>query len=442
MAGSRLAVVGLGYVGLPLACALADKGNAVIGVDIDAKRVKKINGGRSPMVGKEPGLDELLAKVVRDGRLTAVEDIRKASGADAFFVCVDTPVGKDHKADLNILKTVSRQLGEVIGKRCLVSIESTLPPRTMADVVIPLLQNAQGLKAGRDFHVVHCPERVMPGRLLLNMKSYSRVLGGIDQASIEAALVYYRQLVDAEIFPTDLLSAELCKTVENTYRDVQIAFANEVALICEQLGADVYEVRRLVNTCPFRDMHIPGSGVGGHCLTKDPWLLLSAVKEPDGLISTARGINDSMPDHLTKLALDCLKEKGIALKNAKIALMGLSFLRDSDETRNSPSKTVIDRLNKKTKLAVHDPFAQEEYKVKTTRSIEKALKGSDCAIFVTDHSEYLKLDLNWIRKLMRTPIIVDGRNIFSAEACRAAGFTYRGIGKGVASKVISRRKGA
>ncbi|MDD1771058.1 MAG: nucleotide sugar dehydrogenase, partial [Methanomassiliicoccales archaeon] len=363
-------------------------------------------------------------------------------GSKAFFVCVDTPVGKDKKADLTILKTVSVQLGKVLGKGCLVSVESTLPPRTMTDVVIPLLEEGQGLKAGRDFHVVHCPERVMPGRLLLNMKSYSRVLGGIDQASIEAALVYYRQLVEAEIFPTDLTSAELCKTVENTYRDVQIAFANEVALICEQLGADAYNVRRLVNTCPFRDMHLPGSGVGGHCLTKDPWLLLSAVNEADGLISRARQINDSMPEHLADLVEESLKEAGIKLKDARLSVMGLSFLRDSDETRNSPSKVVIDRFDGKAKaVVVHDPFAQESYKVKITRQVEEALRGSDCAIFVTDHSEYLRLDLKRIKAQMRTPIIVDGRNIFNAEKCRAAGLAYRGIGKGAKPKVTSGRKG-
>jgi len=189
-------------------------------------------------------------------------------------------------------------------------------------------------------------------------------------------------------------------------------------------------------------MHLPGSGVGGHCLTKDPWLLLSAVEETDGIIERARNINDSMPIHLAELAEEGLKEEGIALKDARVTVMGLSFLRDSDETRNSPSKTVIDRLNEGTELVVHDPFAQEGYRVKITRSIEKALKGSDCAIFVTDHSEYLKLDLVKVKKLMRTPMIVDGRNIFSAEKCRAAGFTYRGIGKGVPPEVTSRRKGA
>jgi UDP-N-acetyl-D-mannosaminuronic acid dehydrogenase len=442
MASPKLAVIGQGYVGLPLACALADKGNKVTGVDVDEKKVKAINSGRSPMVGKEPGLDELLKKVVKNGSLVAVTDIEKSRGSDAFFVCVDTPVGKDRKADLTILRSVSTSLGKVIGKGCLVSVESTLPPRTMIDVVMPLLEKG-GLKAGRDFSVVHCPERVMPGRLLLNMKSYSRVLGGIDQASIDSALVYYRQLVEAEIFPTDLLSAELCKTVENTYRDVQIAFANEVALICEQLGADAYNVRRLVNTCPFRDMHLPGSGVGGHCLTKDPWLLLSAVKEADGLIARAREINDSMPDHLADLAQEALRAAGVGLKSANVTIMGLSFLRDSDETRNSPSKRVIDRFEGKTKLVVHDPFAQEQYKVRITRGMERALKGSDCAIFVTDHSEYLRLDLKRVKALMRTPIIIDGRNIFDNAKCSAAGFAYRGIGKGdLGQGFTSRRKGA
>lgn len=434
MAPPKLAVIGLGYVGLPLACMLAEAGNDVTGVDIDKQKVAIINSGKSPMAGKEPGLDELLAKVIKEERLKAVSDIRSAGHAEAFFVCVDTPVGEDHKANLTILRTVAKDLGNVIRKGALVSIESTLPPRTMTDIVIPLIEKGQKLRAGKDFMIVHCPERVMPGRLLFNMKNYSRVLGGFDQASIEAATRYYKQLISAEIFPTDLLSAELCKTVENTYRDVQIGFANEVALLCEQLGADAYKVRRLVNTCPFRDMHIPGSGVGGHCLTKDPWLLLGKSEHPeDTLIAKARSINDSMPEHLAQLALESLRANGVDPAKAKVSVMGLSFLRDSDETRFSPSKVVIEKFVATSKVVVHDPFVKEAYKAPLVRTLKEALEGSDCAIFVTDHSEYLALDLKLIRSWMRTPIIVDGRNIFDAKKCAAAGFFYLGIGKGIST---------
>ncbi len=431
MANPKLAVVGLGYVGLPLACMLADAGNDVIGVDVDERKVATISSGRSPMAGREPGLDELLAKVVKNGRFKAVSDIRLAREAQAFFVCVDTPVNEDHRADLSVLKSVARDLGAIIGKGSLISIESTLPPRTMTDVVIPLIEKARDLRAGRDFMIVHCPERVMPGRLLYNMKNYSRVLGGLDKDSVDAALRIYRTLVSAEIYPTDLLSAELCKTVENTYRDVQIGFANEVALLCEQLGADAYEVRRLVNTCPFRDMHVPGSGVGGHCLTKDPWLLLGKSEHPeDTLIAKARAINDSMPEHLAQIATECLRDNRLDLAKAKVSVMGLSFLRDSDETRFSPSKTVIDRFLATSTVIVHDPFVKDAYKAPLVTDLREALEGSDCAIFVTDHSEYLSLDLKLMKSWMRTPIIVDGRNIFDAEKCVAAGFYYRGIGKG------------
>ena len=333
-----MAVVGVGYVGLPLACVLADSGFSVAGVDVDVQRVQTINSGQSPIVGKEPGLEELLAKVIGNGRLRATTDILECVGMDAYFMCLDSPIGEDKKPRLDVLRQESMNVGKVLKKGALVSVESTLPPRTMHDMVIPQLESGSGMKAGRDFHVVHCPERVMPGRLIHNMRNYSRVIGSLDATSIEKARYYYSKVTGGELFETDLLSAEICKTAENAYRDVQIAFANEVALICEEVGADSFEVRRLVNTCPFRDMHVPGAGVGGHCLTKDSWLLMSRSRRGEpSVIAGARRINDLMPLHMVQLAEEALVEAERPLKDARISVMGLAFLRDSEETRNSPA---------------------------------------------------------------------------------------------------------
>jgi len=231
------------------------------------------------------------------------------------------------------------------------------------------------------------------------------------------------------------------KTAENAYRDVQIAFANEIALICEKLGADAFKVRELVNKCPFRDMHIPGAGVGGHCIPKDPWLLAYGVrgKMETRLLALSRQINDYMPEHMVELVRDALGEAKKELTGAKITVFGLAFLPDSDDLRNSPAIPVVRKLKGLgCEVVVHDPFVLDfyldHYKLKGdgfsfTRDAEKALRGSDCAVIITLHSEYKKFDLGKMTGIMRTKVIVDGRNLFDKNKCGKAGFVYRGIGK-------------
>lgn len=423
-------MVGLGYVGLPLACLLADNGFQTIGVDVDRKKLDSLRQGISPIVGDEPGLKELVAKVAKEGTLTPTDKMADITMCDAVFVCVDTPLGTNNRPDLTILISVAKELARFVRKGMLISIESTLPPGTCRDRIIPLLEQGSGLKAGNDFSIVHCPERVMPGKLLANMKTVERVLGGLDAQSIKRGAFFYSRIVRAELHPTDLLSAEICKTTENAYRDVQIAFANEIALLCEQVGGDAYEVRRLVNSCPYRDMHIPGSGVGGHCLPKDPWLLLSSAPFIQAkVIPAAREINERMPHHLADMTLQVVK-KCNREKDVKVAVMGLAFLRDSDDVRHSPAMPIIDDLMDRVNVVVHDAFVKNAYKAPLVRTVEEALRGADCVVFVTDHSEYAKLDLVKVKEWMRTPLIVDGRNVFNAAECRRMGFTYAGIGKG------------
>jgi len=427
-----VAVVGAGYVGLPVACTFAANGIDTLAVDVVQERVDKINRGQCPIVGDEPGLADLLSAAVGKGKLTATTDPTRLSGAEAIIVCVDTPIDEGTKRPvLDALKGASRTVGANMRRGALVSIESTVPPRTMSDVVIPVLEEVSGMKAGSDFRLVHCPERVMPGRLLHNLTSYDRVLGGYDQGSVDLGLSLYSTIMKGKLHPTDLLNAELSKTLENAYRDVQIAFANEVALACEELGADAFEVRRLVNTCPFRDMHIPGSGVGGHCLPKDPWLFASSLRGvPLRLVPAAREINEGMPRHMVELVGSALEEKGRSVEGSRIAVLGLAFLRDSDDTRHSPSLTIIDELSGRSEVVVHDPFVAKPYRVPLVRDLGEALKGADCLVLVTDHSAYARMDLEMVKGLMRTPAVVDGRNVLSPERCGALGFAYRGIGKG------------
>ncbi|MDH4123999.1 MAG: nucleotide sugar dehydrogenase [Thermoplasmata archaeon] len=428
----KAAVIGMGYVGIPLACLLAKSGVKVTGIDIDRKRVELINKGEYPLKGDEPNLPEMLNEVVNTGLLRASTDFECCEDAQAIFICVDTPIDDKKKPIMNRLISAVDKVGSNLCKDSLIVVESTVAPGTMRNKVLPLLEKNSGMKAGKEFYLAHCPERVMSGKLIFNLVNLDRVLGGLDEKSTDIAKKWYEPIMKGNIHTTDMTTAEVVKTSENTYRDVQIAFANEVALICEKLGIDAFEVRKLVNTSPFRDMHLPGAGVGGHCLPKDPWLLVHGGKDADPqLIPTARKVNDRMPEHVAELVLKAMEEAKLdKRKDITIAILGYSFLENSGDSRNSPAKIVIDRLHKKYNIAVHDPFAEEDGKVEIVRNLDKVLRNADCAVFLTRHKEYLNLKLEDIAKSMKNKIIIDGRNIFDKKKAERLGFIYKGIGKG------------
>jgi UDP-N-acetyl-D-mannosaminuronic acid dehydrogenase len=426
----RVAVVGLGYVGIPLASLLANRGFDVYGVDSVKVRADAVGRGALPFKGEEPGLREMLAKAVKKGALRTGTSYDELKDRDAVFVCVDTPIDASKRPDNSRLEDALTSVGRNMKKGALVVVESTLAPGTMAGTATRILERESGLKVGKGFKLAHCPERVMPGRLLYNITHYDRVVGGYDRASAQRAMAIYAKLTKGKLHPTDLTTAEIVKTAENAYRDVQIAFANEVALICEKLGADAFEVRRLVNTSPYRDMHFPGAGVGGHCLPKDPWLLAHSGKEANPrLIPTARAINDSMPFHVLDLAADALRQKRLRIEEAVVAVLGVAFLQDSDDVRNSPTVPVVASLGNAKALRIHDPYVQDFEGRKTVKSTDEALAGADLAIFMVAHKQYSRISPAKLKKAMRTAAVVDGRNIFSAEKMRKAGVVYRGVGK-------------
>jgi UDP-N-acetyl-D-mannosaminuronic acid dehydrogenase len=322
---ARLAVIGLGYVGLPVAAMFASAGFDVLGVEIKAGRMAMINAGQNPIEGKEPGLTNLINKVVKSGKLRATFKYKDLEDRDVIFIDVETPVNDDHFPEYIALRNALISLGPVLKKNALVIIESTIAPKTMQNLVCPLLEQTCGKKVNQYFYLGNCPERVMPGKLLLNLKRISRVVGGGTPETARVMIALYRHIVQADLDATDWITAELVKTVENSYRDVQIAFANEVALICEVVGANVWQVRELVNKLPNRQMHLPGAGVGGHCIPKDPWLLVSSVKEsqiPLRLIPDARKINDAMPHHMVELIEQGLRMVNVKIREARILVLG------------------------------------------------------------------------------------------------------------------------
>ncbi|TET90971.1 MAG: nucleotide sugar dehydrogenase [Methanomassiliicoccales archaeon] len=428
----RVVVVGLGYVGIPVACGFANAGFEAVGIDVIQSKIDMINKGESPVKGKEPGLDELLKKVHRAGRLKATDDYSVCKGAYAILIMVETPVDKDNLPRYKALKSAVSSVGENLTKGTIVVIESTIAPRTTTDIVQPILEKNSGLKAGEDFYLAHCPERVAVGVLLKNLKELDRIIGGINEESAKKAKELYKKIVKGKLYLTDSLTAEVVKTAENTYRDTQIAFANELAYLCEELGIDAFEVQKLVNTSPGRQMLLPGAGVGGHCVPKDPWLLLHGSGETfkPKIIPTSREINDSMPHHMIDLAEEALTQSKVKSKGAKIAVMGYAFIEDSDDVRNTPALPIIEHFAKSgAEVIVHDPYVKGAEGIELTGNLNDALVGADCAIFVTGHSRYKSLKLKNLVQKMRTPIIIDGRNLFDRKKCIKEGFVYKGIGK-------------
>ena len=419
---AKLGVIGLGYVGLPAACLLADARFDVAGVDLKADRVELINKGISPIEGEEPGLAELIHGVVSAGRLHATTAYEDLAGADVVLICVETPVDADHRPRFAALKAVCAQLGRVLQDGVLVIVESTIAPGTIDAVVRPALEASSGKKAGTGFHIGHCPERVMPGKLLSNMRTVSRVCGGSSPEVAQTMVALYSSYVGGELDAADCLTAELVKTAENAYRDVSIAFANQLALICEQVGGDVWRVRELVNKVPGRSVLLPGGGVGGHCIPKDSWLLAASLGEAadNSLLGVARDVNDGMPDHVAAL----VNELAPPTDGARVAVLGFSYLENSDDTRNSPSEVLASRLRAMGyEVVIHDPF------VETYRGeVDDALTGSDCAVLMVAHSAYRQLDLAAAARVMRHPRLVDARGFFRRPELQAAGFDYRVIG--------------
>jgi UDP-N-acetyl-D-mannosaminuronic acid dehydrogenase len=425
---ARLSVVGLGYVGLPVAVLFAEAGFDVLGVELRTERVAQINAGLSPIRGEEPGLAEQLAQVVQAGRLRATSDYAELQDRDVVLVNVETPVDEARQPRYEALRGALRSLGPMLKAGALVIVESTIAPRTMQDVVLPLLEETSGMRCNEGFYLGHCPERVRPGRLLRNLREMNRVVGGMTPETAQTMAALYRHIVQANLDLADCLTAELVKTVENAYRDVQIAFANEVALICEAVGGDVWQVRKLVNKVPERQMHRPGSGVGGHCIPKDPWLLAYAVREgrvPLRLIPAARAVNDSMPLHVAELLEEALAEAGLPLTGARVAVLGYAYLEESDDTRNSPSEVLVNHLRDcGAEVVIHDPWV-EEYQ----GDLLQRAQGCDAVVIMVGHRAYQEMDnLEKLGAVLAHKILVDGRGLFAEHPLTSSGWIYRCVG--------------
>ena len=427
---ARLVVMGLGRVGLPTAAVLANKGFHVTGVDIRQEIIRAVSLGRSHFM--EPDLEKIIRSAIENGKLKVTDDPLAVKKADTILICVQTPLTEYRKPDLSYLRKACKSIATNLSPGKLVIVKSSIPPGTTRNVVAKILEAGSGLRCGKDFWLAHCPERLTPGEALRDFTKRSRIIGGYDETSAEIAAAFYQ---DQKTLITDSTTAEVAKLSENTFRDVNIAFANELALICEKIGVDIEEVRRLANTHPRVNIHEPGCGVGGPCLPKDPFLLLYSVDLKGGssskIIESSRELNDNMPLHIVEMVVDALRKAGKRIKNSRIAVLGSAYKAESDEGYNSPTEKIVRALmDLGGRVVVHDPYCDETFGAKRAEKVEIAAKRADCLVMCTDHLAYKKLDLELVKDLMNEkPVIVDGRRILDPVASRELGFDYHGLGR-------------
>jgi UDP-N-acetyl-D-mannosaminuronic acid dehydrogenase len=415
----KVTVLGLGYIGLPTASMLALAGHRVFGYDVNITMRAQLRAGAGHIAETE--VREIVAKALASGNLSIVDDL---TAADAYIICVPTPNTSDGRPDLSYVQSAAKAIAPLLHGGELVILESTVPPGTLERTVVPAMR-AAGVDPDSIF-LAHCPERVIPGAIVRELKENGRIIGGRRPEDASRAKALYASFVDGELIETDSTTAELVKVVENTFRDVNIALANELAVLCEDLEVDAWEVIRLANKHPRVDILNPGPGVGGHCIPIDPQFLADAHPFATELIQTARRVNARMPNHIVRRVRDHVPSG----EHRKIALLGASYKADVDDSRESPSEKLValfEELDYET--AVFDPIARG-FKHGLCPSLEAAVEGAHAVVLVVGHRIFQTLDPADIGPRMRSRLLVDARRFFDATKWSEAGFTVETLGDG------------
>jgi len=428
---TKICVLGLGYIGLPTASTFATNGLQVVGVDVNPQVLETLRNGGVHI--HEPGLRTLVEAALKSGKLTVSE---KPEEADAFIIAVPTPFyedkfgdynGQKYKlADMRAVASATEAIVPYLRKGNLVVLESTSPPRTTVDLVAPILEKS-GLKAGVDFYLAYSPERVLPGQILRELIENARVIGGVTPASAQAGRDLYALFVKGEIVQTDATTAEMVKLMENTYRDVNIAIANEFSRLAERFSVDVWEAIKIASLHPRVKILNPGPGVGGHCISVDPWFLVEAAPDITPLIYNSRKVNDAQPHYVVELTRRALG----SLNGKKIAALGLAFKPDVDDLRASPATEVIHLLQKEgAAVKAFEPFKPEADLpgIAAVPTLEAALKEADAVLLLVNHTELRALTPEKLAAMTPARILVDTVNAWAGKNWEGAGFVIHRLG--------------
>lgn len=409
---NTVSMIGLGYIGLPTAAVIASHGVKVIGVDVNQQAVETINSGRIHIV--EPDLDALVHEVVKQGKLEATT---QATQADAYLIAVPTPFKGNHEPDLSYVEAAARSVAKVLKKGNLVILESTSPVGTTEQIAAWMAEERTDLsfpqQAGEaaDINVAYCPERVLPGKVIQELVENDRVIGGMTEVCAKRAQMLYKIFVKGECLITNARTAEMCKLTENSFRDVNIAFANELSLICDELKINVWDLVKLANHHPRVNILQPGPGVGGHCIAVDPWFIVDSAPESARIIRTARLVNDSKPGFVIGKVIEAVG----GLKNPVIACLGLAFKPDIDDLRESPALEITRNLAERKLgriIAVEpniDVLPKKLMGQVELMDLEKAFEIADVIVILVDHQQFLRVDWSTVSK----SIIVDTKGVLS-----------------------------
>src|SRR3972149_4725239 len=411
---ARVGIIGLGYVGLPIVLRFCEDGYRVIGFDVDPEKIKYLNKGRS-YIKHIPS--ERIASLVKKKLplFSATTDMSLLSKVDAVIICVPTPLSDKREPDLTYVESTAKEIAKYLRAGQLISLESTTYPGTTEELLLPLFKK-KDLKVGSDFFLVFSPEREDPGRIDFTIRTTPKVLGGITKKCVVLGSALYSKIVTTVVPVSSTRVAEMTKLLENIYRSVNIALVNELKMLCDRMGMDIWEVIEASKTKPFGfQAFYPGPGLGGHCIPIDPFYLTWKAREYDfstRFIELAGEINANMPYYVVQKVMEALNEKGKSIKGAKVLLLGIAYKKNIDDLRESPSLELIRLLREKgAKVDYNDPYLpvavshRRGFKMKSTPLSSKALKKYDCVLIATDHTCY---DYGWIAKM--SPLVVDTRN--------------------------------
>ena len=408
---ARIAILGLGYVGLPLATIFAEAGFNVIGVEPDPEKVEKLGQGESYV---QDVSSEQLAKLIQSGKIHATTDFSVLAEADAVSICVPTPLRKTGDPDLSFILVATDELAKYIHRGMVVVLESTTYPGTTREILLPKLTEASGLEVGKDFFLAFSPERVDPGRTDWTTYNTPKVIGGITPTCSELASFWYQQALETVVPVSSAESAEMAKLLENTFRMINIGLVTEMAIMCDRLGLDVWEIIDAAATKPFGYMKFtPGPGLGGHCIPIDPLYLswkLRALNYTARFIDLASEINTGMPRYVVTKVQDALNERTKPLKGSRVLVIGAAYKPDVDDIRESPALDIIGLLKQKgAEVEYHDPYipniSHDDWFLESVPDVIEGAGAADCVVIVTDHSTY-----DYLRILEKAPLIVDTRN--------------------------------
>jgi UDP-N-acetyl-D-mannosaminuronic acid dehydrogenase len=412
----NITVIGLGYIGLPTAALLAQNGHRVYGYDVNAQLRHSLQRG------SVPPMEEPVRQAVLDALRSTLHVVDRVPNARAYIMCLPTPTA-DGKPDLSFVEAGSRAVAEVAEPGSIIVLESTVPPGATERIIERALRDAN--KSIDDFHVAHCPERVIPGSIMQELRANARVVGGRTRRDAEIVADLYASFCEGEIALTSITVAEFVKVVENTFRDVNIAFANELALFAEELGVDVWETIALANKHPRVNILQPGPGVGGHCIPVDPYFLSNANPLVTELIQAARRVNDRMPFRIARRIVELVGPT----PGGKIALLGAAYKADVDDARESPTSRIDDLLRERGfETAIFDPHVAR-FPRPLCSSLEEAVTGADALVLITPHTAFRQIRPDHVASRMRRMRLVDTRSFFDAEQWQRHGFECYSLGR-------------